>query len=121
MIRGNIVKSYTTPPYPTQYWGDLNADPSGKVVKTYFNGQWVEVTGGSGSGGGLTPEQEAKLNVINITGDGNSYLANDGTYKQLAGGDAYITYPTESDFPQPGEQGALYLDASTGNLHYWDG
>lgn len=59
---------------------------------TLYNIDWfyddiVELTnlienGGSG-GGGLTPEQEAKLNSIITNGDGNSFYANDGTYKPI--------------------------------------
>lgn len=120
MIIGNIVKSYSTPPYPTQYWGDLNADSSGKIVKTYFNGNWIEIAG-SGSSGGLTPEQEAKLNTIVTNGGGNNYLADDGTYKPISAFDNYEQYPTKADFPSPGNEHVLYLDLSDGNLYYWNG
>lgn len=74
----------------------------------------------SGGGSGLTPEQEAKLNAIILNGTGDTYLSSDGTYKSVAGV-SFTTYPTMGGFPATGEDGKLYLDASTGNLYYWDG
>lgn len=43
------------------------------------------ITTGSG-GAGLTPEQEAKLDIIKDDGDGTKFLADDGTYKEVGGG-----------------------------------
>lgn len=53
-------------------------------------------------------------------GDGNSFLSNDGTYK-LVEGTNFEPFPTFDDFPNPGEERLLYLDASTGNLYFWNG
>lgn len=39
------------------------------------------------SGGGLTPEQEEKIDSIDLEGDGTKYLADDGTYKSVSGAD----------------------------------
>lgn len=75
----------------------------------------------SSGGGGLTPEQEAKLNAITITGSGNMYLADDGTYKQIPTFDNFEIFPSQSDFPSPGDPNVLYLAAETGNLYWWDG
>lgn len=72
---------------------------------TLYNIDWfyddiVELTdlienGGSG-GGGLTPEQEAKLNSIITNGDGNSFYANDGTYKPIQVPDLSNYLPLEA-------------------------
>lgn len=86
-------------------------------------GGWTSLTRG-GSSGSVTwdniTNKPAFPNFI-TNGDGNSYLSNDGTYKPMVGGPAYTAYPDFSNFPQPGESGILYLDASTGDLYYWDG
>lgn len=66
----------------------------------YWNGTEYVVLGGSG----LTPEQEAKINSIIINGDGNSYLANDGTYKAVSGG---------SDLPTGTNTQFLYNSSGT--------
>lgn len=40
----NIFSSNITPnPMSVKYWADLSVDPSGSVIKTYKNGEWVSI------------------------------------------------------------------------------
>lgn len=60
---------------------------------TYFKNDFSSIVGESigdliiqSGGAGLTPEQEAKLDIIKDDGDGTKVLADDGTYKEVGGG-----------------------------------
>lgn len=63
----------------------------------------------------------AALPTFITNGDGNSYLANDGSYKLFPTFNNFEQYPTMGDFPQTGNDHVLYLDLSDGNLYYWNG
>lgn len=59
---------------------------------TYFKNDFSSIVGESigdliiqSGGAGLTPEQEAKLDIIKDDGDGTKVLADDGTYKEVGG------------------------------------
>ena len=61
----NILLSNVAPaPNVVKYWADLKTDPSGKTIKTYTGGKWVNINGSSSSS-----EIETTEELINTVED----------------------------------------------------
>lgn len=71
---------------------------------------------GNSGGSGLTKEEKEKLNIIKNDGNGDKYLADDGTYKEVAGGSSVTVdseLSTESENPV---QNRVVTEALNGKL-----
>ena len=84
-----------------------------------INGQSI-VNGGNVEIDGLTEEEKAKVDKLVIDGDGTKYLANDGTYKEVAGGSSVTVdseLSTESENPV---QNKVITEALNERVKYTD-
>ena len=62
----------------------VSADPGDENLFLAKDGTYKAISGGAGSGDGLTQDQKDKLDKIIINNpDGKLFLANDGVYKDV--------------------------------------
>lgn len=71
----NILLSNVAPaPNAVKYWADLKTDPSGKTIKTYTGGKWVNINGSSSSSEIETTEE--LINTVEDLKTENTQLKN---------------------------------------------